>query len=473
MKGWPKNRATRKGTLAGTALFFLLLGLLIALPWPLGLNRDWGWSLALGLAALLTFTIAWRRMHDTAIELPFNAVLWVASACLLAMWLLGAAYWLPLPVTDGSTQATRWPLLGAVDPSAAYDAWLKRSLLLLLFAMTIAMVRTRERLRLLLIALIMTGFLQAAYGALMVVSGMEWSFFAKKTQAIGLVSGTYINRNHFSNLAVMSLSVGVGYMITLMLTTRSQASTWKGHLRELIRAVLSEKGRLRLALILLVIAVVMTRSRMGNMSFFISLTVMSALALALLRPITLKVGLFLASVVAIDILIIGQVFGIEQVVDRLQATGQVATEFNPASSDRDRKAVIPIALEMWREKPLFGHGAGGFYTAFAQNRTVDFPGFYDHAHNDYLQFLVEYGLLGTLLILAPILIALVLAIGLLRVRHDPLISGAGFGLAMAIVATLLHSSVEFVQQIPANAATLTVICAAVFAAQRLPKRVSR
>lgn len=469
-----RARLSETGTALGQALFFALLALIIALPWPLGLNRDWAWSAALVLASILAFAVGLRRMHDDEdADLPYGMFLKVALACLASLLVLGLAYLVPTVSLDGTLQATSWPLLGALDPSAAQDAWLKRSLYFVLFALTVTLVRTRERLRLLMLAILLSGFLQAAYGAAMVVSGIEYSFFTAKSHSVGMVSGSYVNRNHFSNLAVMSAAVGIGLMVSMMLATRSQASTWKGHVREFIRALLSPKGRVRLVLIILVIAVVMTRSRMGNVSIFAALSIFSILTVVLVRPLPLKIAVFLVSVVIVDLVVVGQVFGLDQVVERLQGSNQVAVDFSTPASDQDRKAVIPIALKLWQERPWFGHGAGSFYTAFPAYRTIDFPGSYDHAHNDYLQFLVEYGLVGFALILTPLLLALGISINLLRIRHDALLCGAGFGLGMAILATLIHSTVEFVQQIPANAATLMVICAAVFAANRLPRRIPR
>ena len=53
-------------------------------------------------------------------------------------------------------------------------------------------------------------------------------------------------------------------------------------------------------------------------------------------------------------------------------------------------------------------------------------------------------------------------------------SGVGFGAAMGIIALLIHSSTDFNLQIPANAATLVVLCAiAVLAGSHSKPRVRK
>ena len=52
------------------------------------------------------------------------------------------------------------------------------------------------------------------------------------------------------------------------------------------------------------------------------------------------------------------------------------------------------AVKIFEDYPLFGTGAGTFYTAFTRYRGHDIGAFFDHAHNDYVQFLAETGAIG-------------------------------------------------------------------------------
>ena len=55
-----------------------------------------------------------------------------------------------------------------------------------------------------------------------------------------------------------------------------------------------------------------------------------------------------------------------------------------------------LALQIARDYPAFGSGAGTFHTAFTRYRGPEIRAFYDHLENDYAQFLIETGLIGLL-----------------------------------------------------------------------------
>lgn len=84
-------------------------------------------------------------------------------------------------------------------------------------------------------------------------------------------------------------------------------------------------------------------------------------------------------------------------------------------------------------------------------------GFYAHAHNDYVQFLIEAGIPGAVLLAAMATLVGIHALRLLRNRSDRLVGGIAFGCLMAMIAIGIHSFTDFNLQIPANAATLIAV----------------
>lgn len=237
------------------------------------------------------------------------------------------------------------------------------------------------------------------------------------------------------------------------------------------------KARLRLALVVMVIALVMTHSRMGNTAFFVSLLLVGGLFVLLEKEHRLRNSLILASLVLIDVLVISQYFGLEKLKDRLLSTqlndvvvnGEVVQQANEVRDD-----VFGYAIPLLQARPLVGQGAGSFEAVFPQYPGEDIRLHFDHAHNDYLQFAIEFGLLGSLPLAVFILLALWHAFRALWRRKSVYRSGVGFGAAMGIIALLIHSSTDFNLQIPANAATLVVLCAiAVLAGSHSNKRVRK
>ena len=122
-----------------------------------------------------------------------------------------------------------------------------------------------------------SGTFQAAYGAFMVLSGLELGFFVEKYVGQGVATGTFVNRNHLAGYLVMCLSAGIGLLLSQLAT--NSAHNWKDRLRRWLRLLLSSKIRLRIYLAIMVIALVLTRARMGNVAFFTALGVAGALAL--------------------------------------------------------------------------------------------------------------------------------------------------------------------------------------------------
>ncbi|MBK6555792.1 MAG: O-antigen ligase family protein [Comamonadaceae bacterium] len=108
------------------------------------------------------------------------------------------------------------------------------------------------------------------------------------------------------------------------------------------------------------------------------------------------------------------------------------------------------ALAFWP----FGSGLGSYASVFPAFQPVGVHGFIEHAHNDYVQLLMECGLLAVALgLLALVLIARQVARLVRRARRMGL-DAAGLlqaSCGLGLLAVLLHSWVDFNLRIPANA----------------------
>jgi O-antigen ligase len=153
--------------------------------------------------------------------------------------------------------------------------------------------------------------------------------------------------------------------------------------------------------------------------------------------------ILIASLMVIDIFIVGAWFGVEKTVQRIEQTTVQDVE--------ERMDPSVYALDIARDFPVFGSGPGTFYTMFTRYRGEDILPFFDFVHNDYVQMLTDTGLIGVLLVGSLPLMALVAAVLAQSRRRDPLARGMGFAAVMGITALGIHSSVDFNLQIPANA----------------------
>jgi O-antigen ligase len=96
------------------------------------------------------------------------------------------------------------------------------------------------------------------------------------------------------------------------------------------------------------------------------------------------------------------------------------------------------------------------------------PGYFDHAHHDYLELAADFGLVGLGLLGALVLSTFWVSARTLATRRSALPRGIAFGVMMAIVAIAIHSTVDFNLQIPANAMLTVVVLGMGWVAYRLP-----
>ena len=432
-------------------IFVCYLALLLWAPVPLGSNRSWAWALlALWVLALALWWLAGFIRGKYSYPIVLREA-WPMLLCGL-LWL--GYVWLqllPLPVeflSLLSPQSARWHIAAAapatliaapltLDPYATLEAACKSTAYLAFFALSLILLRDRDRIRYAAYALIASGVLQALYGALI------------SLQSLGEVaSGTFANRNHYAAYLTMCLSVGIGVLIANLSGTQNQS--WGRFVRNLMHWVITPKMGLRLGLVVMVIALVLTRSRMGNSSFFISLLITGVIGLLLAKRATKSMVILLVSLVAVDLFIVGTYFGTRRVVERIAQTA-VETE--------DRDEVAAYALDMWKDYPVFGSGLGSFPVVFPRYSADGTLVSYTHAHNDYLEFGAEAGAVGLSLLGLMVLMSLAVALRAQYLRRDPLMRGLSFAAMMGILALMIHSSVDFNLQIPANALTFMLLLA--------------
>jgi putative inorganic carbon (HCO3(-)) transporter len=440
-------------------VFYLLLVWTVALPWPLGANRDWIWpwfavascALAALAAATSDISLRWQRAH------PGLRVALVALAAAATIDLLRLPF-------AGAADAAGWR---SADPDAAALGALSSVTLVALASSAFLLIGSRRRARWLLIALFVCGLLQAALALTLTIGNLTLPWFGHRLGASEFATGTYINRNHFAGMIELAGCAGFG-LLASGLHASERAGTWREWLRRVGHALLGSRFAVRVGLALLVVALVLTRSRMGNVAFFAGLTAAGVAALLWWRPLPRLLIWLLLSIAAVDVLVLGAWVGVDRLAERVAETrwrndaplaaeavvsGDEATA-PPAVSqeptDAERWIVATAALKLWRERPWFGHGPGSFRLTFPSVKPESVRLFYEHAHNDYVETLVERGAVGFACWAIAAFALLCSAVQALRRRHDSLARGLALTTIAAATAYGLHSLVDFNLQIPAN-----------------------
>jgi len=415
-------------------LLYFFIAILVFLPLPFGSNRPlYWWSSQLALH-LLTATVLLSALLSSRVRLSAISP-WHLG--LMGLF-LGIAGW-------------PWLMGTSMDTSATATQWLKSISLFEVFFLALVLVSSRQKLKLLVTALVLAGTFQAVYGSLMTITGTDYIWNQPKTASQGVASGTFINRNHFAGYLEMCLALGLGLLIANLEDNR--AVSWRQFFRRIIATLLGEKARTRIYLALMVIGLILSQSRMGNTAFFASMSISGLLGLLLFRNASRSVIILFASLLIIDIFLMGAFFGIDKVQQRLESTTAVTEE---------RVVVNDLSKHIVGDHLWWGTGLGTYYTVFPQYRDERIGSSYIHAHNDLIEFPSELGLVGLAPLVLLMLSSFVVAIRLQVSNRSRLLRAMGFASSMAIIAIMLHSTTDFNLQVFANAATFMVILALPF-----------
>jgi O-antigen ligase len=248
------------------------------------------------------------------------------------------------------------------------------------------------------------------------------------------VFGPYVNRNHFAGYLVMAAPLAVGFALEAISRLRV---AW-GRRRRAWLLLGEREGNAVVrwsAVVMVIVAGLLASQSRGGVSAFALAALLLPLVSRRRRPTALAVGLL----VGLGALWIG--------------VGGVLSAF-------EVRGIRASRLDLWRDMlpmvprfPVFGVGWNAFATAYPWYQTVWRTDWIGEAHNDYLQALLDGGVVGAALVAA--LLAVVFRGALARAARSPL----DLGIFAALLGFALHELVDFNGQIPANAATAIALAA--------------
>lgn len=431
-----------------------------------------GTTLAFGGVQPLTYTLAqaalflavllllWRQTRQGEINLPLPVwpglfLLWVLLQLVpLPSSLLGSispARLLGPSHGDLSHSQGVWATL-SIYPHDSVVALLKFLACLSAFVLAAYLFDSRKRKSLLLRVLILLGCFEAVYGIVQYLTGWQKIFAYTKLFDLQEATGTYINRNHFAGLLELTLPFVVAslyYSFQLWSDERHAGTSRNGSSGG--NAVGFQTIFYVFVLLIMMVGVLFSRSRMGILATLVTLLFMFLAVLARLRTgrraWMIGVLVFLFCVLGYGIWI---------------GLGPVLARFEPMQESaylqmEGRISIWKDSLSVIRDYPLTGTGLGTFGVAFRHYQT-DLVNFYvDHAHNDYLEYASDTGLLGAVLLFLPILylfFKMVISFLTDPRRYRPAVT---LGCIGSTLAMLVHSVTDFNLQIPANALIFAVV----------------
>lgn len=407
------------GTAISAARGLLLAGLLTA-PLALGAVIAWAWAgLALLAAALL---ILWgmeqfKRGRVRIVRSPLCG--------LVMLFVLGAAAQFCAGLT--------------FDRIATREALIKVTTDFLLFFLAAQLFANAPKSvwRGGVAAVTVFAFALSLLAILQNLSGGGRIFWVFETST-GFSFGPYVNRNHFAGLMEMLLPLGVTGLLG-----RRERSPFRGFLG--------------FGLVVAAASLLFSGSRGGAIALLAEILILGVLLVAHFprgrtRAVGTAVALGLASTAALFFII-----DPGQVSKRLATIAAIPTQ--PEAALAARGLVTRDALRIYADHPWTGIGLGSFAVVYPQYQSFPDDRLWDHAHNDYVEALVETGTVGAALIVAALASFFFLAFGRLRERLEHEIGWIQMGAAIGCCGLLVHSLADFNLHVPANAAWFAVSAA--------------
>lgn len=345
-------------------------------------------SLAILAAGLAVWSRQWPLPHSG--WLLWGAVLTVLVA--LQVWPSTRLVGLFGPYPEALLQhpAVR-PLSWSPDPGASLRAWASAVALFTLAWLAYALP-ARQR-RLLWLAIVAMALFQALYGLLALAAGSESIFGIWPRNNPGSIHGSFSNRNLFAAYMALTwpLAVCIWFIGKMPLI-----GNWPRELR-LSGAVICAA--------IIGAAMLGSASRLGGAAGLFGM-LLTLLLLGQQRKMLEGRAAWPAWATAVAAMLAATWYGLTPLAQRLLST----------SGEEARLEVIGIMLSDFpRIWWLHGIGLGGFEAVFKQYQPASMSGWWDYAHNDLLQWLIETGLIGLGLLLA-VLIALLHAFRLTTER---------------------------------------------------------
>jgi O-antigen ligase len=304
------------------------------------------------------------------------------------------------------------------------------SFFLLGFLIVKTVTNWRQIMRIFFVLVVM-GVFEAFYGLFELYNKNPRILFYDKTYHLDSLTGTFVNRNHLSGYLEMIIPLALGLMIARIDLFSLVGLKWREKLLRLSEKGLSTNLLISLGIIIMSLGIIFSKSRSGVFLLVFIFVLFFGMTMLYFRVDTHRkkwIKNFLR-VVFLIIIFISLYIGIGANLERF-ALDKLLQEQRPTFWSN----TIGIVSEF----PLFGTGLGTFPSIYPDYEANRIPMRLFHAHNDYLEYLSELGVVGLILLLGGILFMLINSFLIWRVRRYPEVKGLALGGIVAIICILIH-----------------------------------
>jgi len=314
--------------------------------------------------------------------------------------------------------------------------WLFNSEVLIFssFALSIAVVSSRRRIKQLLSVLLMVGLTHSLVGIFTKYDELILVDIRQLDGHFSAARGWFINRNHFAAFISLCLLGPLSFQLKLLLTQKPERTA-----SLLVNQLMSYRVLYLLGLILGVVALVLSQSRAGFLAFSLSLVLVLGV---FVKSKTVKSsgfrgrGLILVMIIGIGLIVI--YFGAELLL-----------RFSSNSLLGERASQWELTWLAIKQAWLIGYGGNSYADVFQIYRGYqDFRQvLFNQSHNDYLHIFLEQGLIGLALWVSVLFLVLRAACKGAANSTSTLVSSVMISTVVVVLAALAQAAVDFNLQI--------------------------
>lgn len=294
------------------------------------------------------------------------------------------------------------------------------------------------------------GIFQALYGLFELYNKNPRILFYEKMYGLDSVSGTFVNRNHFSGYMEMIIPLAIGLVIAKIDLFSLMNLRWRDRILRLSEKGLSTSILVSLSIVVMAIAVIFSKSRSGVFLILFAFILFLGMIVLFFRRSEDQKRLtrnFVAGVFIV-IIFVSLYVGIDATIERF-ALDKLLREGRPT--------YWANTAELFTDYSLFGTGLGTFPSLYPDRESGDTLIRLYHAHNDYIEYMSELGIVGIVLLMGGILYILIKSFMVWKGRRHPEVKGLGLGGIIAVICILIHSLTDFNLHIPANMLLFSVV----------------
>jgi O-antigen ligase len=295
-----------------------------------------------------------------------------------------------------------------------------------------------------IIVVMLVGIVESFYGMLEFFSGHRHILYLEGPGLVSSVTGTFINRNYFAGYLLMVIPLSMGFLFSREAGQTVRFRGWRHRLSSLD----GKTFLIGFGVILMILGLIFSASRMGIISLLISFSLVSLL---FRNPHT---GQRFSKTPIL-------IFGLALLWAAWLGLDAIISRFFTAPEDLKMRWLIWVdTFQIFKDFPLLGSGIGTFAQVFPMYRSFHILGLVTHAENDFLQLASEAGLIGISLLFILFLFLLYnVSSGIRSLSPGKPQRYIALGGLVGILALMLHSIVERNIQVPANAFLFTFLWA--------------